>query len=173
MPRVDFYRLTRDPAPRVVPLLAERVLGLGQRLLVVAEDAGLHGAIGDALWGGKAHSFLANGPADGPGAAADPILIGTTLDPAPANGARMIARRRGVARCGAGLRTLLPAVRRQPHRRGACDMARAGRECRSGASFLETGGRALGRGALVRHAQGRRCRIQGLRTPLAFCPHPL
>jgi DNA polymerase III subunit chi len=98
MPRVDFYRLTRDPAPRVVPLLAERVLGLGQRLLVVAEDAGLHGAIGDALWGGKAHSFLANGPADGPGAAADPILIGTTLDPAPANGARMILLADGVWR---------------------------------------------------------------------------
>lgn len=90
MPRVDFYRLTRDPAPRVVPLLAERVLGLGQRLLVVAEDEGLRRAISEALWGGKAHSFLANGPTDGEQAAADPILIGAVLDPAPANGARMI-----------------------------------------------------------------------------------
>ena len=36
MARVDFYRLTRDPAERVLPAIATRILGAGDRLLIVA-----------------------------------------------------------------------------------------------------------------------------------------
>ena len=39
MPRVDFYRLTRDPVERVLPAIATRILGNGGRLLVVAAPA--------------------------------------------------------------------------------------------------------------------------------------
>ncbi len=87
--RVDFYRLTRDPAARVVPLLAERVLGQGDRLLVAAGDAALRTAISDALWAHKADAFLAHGSVDGDTARLDPILVGADLDPSPPNGAAM------------------------------------------------------------------------------------
>ena len=98
MVRVDFYRLTRDPAARVLPALAQRVLAQGERMLVVAGDGALRGALSEGLWAGKAESFLAHGPADGELAAREPILIAAMLDTAPANGARMVALADGVWR---------------------------------------------------------------------------
>lgn len=98
MARVDFYRLSRDPAARVLPLIAERVLMLGERLLVVAEDTAAQQAISAAMWAAKPDSFLAHGPADGALAAVDPILIAGTVDGAPANGARMVALADGLWR---------------------------------------------------------------------------
>ncbi|NJS14624.1 MAG: DNA polymerase III subunit chi [Sphingopyxis sp.] len=98
MPRVDFYRLTRDPAARVLPMIAERVLGQGERLLVVAGDGELRAALSDGLWAAKPDSFLAHGPADGELAAHDPILIASGIDTAPANGAQMVALADGVWR---------------------------------------------------------------------------
>src|SRR3546814_10402257 len=50
MPRVDFYRLTRDPIERVLPALATRILANGDRLLVVAASAMRRQAIDEALW---------------------------------------------------------------------------------------------------------------------------
>lgn len=98
MPRVDFYRLTRDPAARVLPVLAERVLGQGERLLVVAGDGALRSALSEGLWAHKADSFLAHGEAGGELAMRDPILLASSIDPAPANGARMIALADGIWR---------------------------------------------------------------------------
>jgi DNA polymerase III subunit chi len=98
MTRVDFYRLTRDPAARVLPSIAERVLASGERLLVVAGDDALRTQISEGLWGGKPDSFLANGPANGALAALDPILIAGAIDTNPANGARMVALADGVWR---------------------------------------------------------------------------
>jgi DNA polymerase-3 subunit chi len=100
MPRVDFYRLTRDPAARVVPALAERVLAAGERLLVVAADEGLRSAISEALWGHKPEAFLAHGPAEGETARLDPIILARELAP-PANGATMLLLADGVWREGA------------------------------------------------------------------------
>jgi DNA polymerase III subunit chi len=37
--QVDFYQLTRDPAEKVLPPIAQRVLDGGGRLLVVADSA--------------------------------------------------------------------------------------------------------------------------------------
>jgi len=98
MARVDFYRLSRDPAARVLPVLAEHVLAGGNRLLVVASDGAVRAAISEGLWAGKPDSFLAHGPADGERAAAEPILIASGVDAAPANGATMIALADGVWR---------------------------------------------------------------------------
>ena len=49
MPRVDFYRLIRDPVERMLPAIATRILGNGDRLLVVAASAMQRQAIDEAL----------------------------------------------------------------------------------------------------------------------------
>jgi DNA polymerase-3 subunit chi len=84
MPRVDFYRLTRDPVERVLPALASRVLQNGDRLLVVAGPAMQRQAIDEALWTLQPASFLPHGAAGSPDEAIEPILIaGTLAAPAP------------------------------------------------------------------------------------------
>ncbi|WP_079638362.1 DNA polymerase III subunit chi [Sphingopyxis flava] len=91
MARVDFYRLTRDPAERVLPAVAARILAEEARLLVVAESAMQRQAIDEALWSLQPASFLPHGAAGTPDEAIEPILIaGTLLSPAP-NGARHVA----------------------------------------------------------------------------------
>src|SRR5690606_39869178 len=91
MPRVDFYRLTRDPVERVLPAVAARVLAEDDRLLVVAEPAMQRHAIDEALWTLQPASFLPHGAAGSPDEAIEPILIAGTLDAAPPNGARLVA----------------------------------------------------------------------------------
>ncbi len=84
--RVDFYHLTRDPAEAVVPLLADKLLAVGERVLVVADDAGALARISDALWQYQRAPFLAHGVAGGPHDARQPILL--SPDPVATNGAR-------------------------------------------------------------------------------------
>ena len=91
MARVDFYRLTRDPVERVLPALATRILANGDRLLVVAAPAMQRQAIDEALWTLQPASFLPHGAAGSPDEAIEPILIAGTIDPTPANGARLVA----------------------------------------------------------------------------------
>lgn len=91
MPRVDFYRLTRDPVERVLPALATRILANGDRLLVVAAPAMQRQAIDEALWTLNAASFLPHGNAGSPDEAIEPILIAGTLDPSPPNRASHVA----------------------------------------------------------------------------------
>jgi DNA polymerase-3 subunit chi len=91
MARVDFYRLTRDPVERVLPAIATRILGAGDRLLVVAAPAMQRQAIDGALWTLQPASFLPHGAAGSPDEAIEPILIAGTLEAPPANGARNVA----------------------------------------------------------------------------------
>ena len=91
MPRVDFYRLTRDPVERVLPALATRVLGNGDRLLVVAASAMQRQAIDEALWTLNPVSFLPHGHAGSPDEAIEPVLISGTLEPPPPNRASHLA----------------------------------------------------------------------------------
>lgn len=91
MARVDFYRLTRDPVERVLPALASRILGNGDRLLVVAASAMQRQAIDEALWTVTPSSFLPHGHAGSPDEAIEPILLAGTLDASPPNGASHIA----------------------------------------------------------------------------------
>lgn len=85
--KVDFYQLSRDPAEKVVPLLARNTLNAGQRLLVVSADDDLTGRISARLWDGP-ESFLAHGLAGGPHDARQPVLLADA--PQPANGARFV-----------------------------------------------------------------------------------
>jgi DNA polymerase III subunit chi len=98
--RVDFYHLTRDPAPTVLARLAERVLAGEARLLVVADGREDREAIDAALWTVVPESFLPH--AMTASAIGDeqnePILIGASIGgPAP-NGATMAALADGVWR---------------------------------------------------------------------------
>ena len=76
--KLDFWQVSRDPVEKVVALIARRVLGEGERVLVVAADPQQRAAISRELWHAGAESFLANGEADAPGAADQPILLSDT-----------------------------------------------------------------------------------------------
>lgn len=91
MPRVDFYRLTRDPVERVLPAIATRILGNGDRLLVVAASAMQRQAIDEALWTLQPASFLPHGNAGSPDEAIEPVLLSGALEASPPNGARFVA----------------------------------------------------------------------------------
>lgn len=86
--QVDFYQLTRDPAEKVVPALAQRILDDGGRLLVIGNEPAQLDAISSTLWQWKPESFLANGKAGESSEAAQPILLSDSTD--AANGARFV-----------------------------------------------------------------------------------
>lgn len=94
--QVDFYQLSRDPVEQVLPAIAERVLGLGGRLLVVAGDDAQRARISDGLWAGSPDSFLAHGHAGEALASVQPILLAPACD--AANGARHVALADGLWR---------------------------------------------------------------------------
>ncbi len=85
MPQVDFYHLTARPLDDVLPRLAERVLGAGERLLIVAGDGALRCHLDGLLWSWSPASFLAHGLAGEVGEARQPILLSAA--PEPLNGA--------------------------------------------------------------------------------------
>lgn len=57
--RVDFYVLGQVPAEQIVPALAAKALGAGERMLVVSGDEAQRAALSDALW--RHDGFLAHG----------------------------------------------------------------------------------------------------------------
>jgi DNA polymerase-3 subunit chi len=83
--KLDFWQVTDDPVEKVVALIAKRVVGEGERVLVVAADPEQRAAMSRALWQAGPESFLANGEADAPGAELQPILL--SADIAATNGA--------------------------------------------------------------------------------------
>jgi DNA polymerase-3 subunit chi len=87
--RVDFYQLSRDPAESALALIAGKVAGNGERLLVVSADLGQRQRICQALWSAGPESFLASGFAGDGSEDRQPILISDA--PEPANGARFMA----------------------------------------------------------------------------------
>ncbi|MXO74486.1 DNA polymerase III subunit chi [Altererythrobacter aerius] len=96
---LDFWQFSEGPIPRIVALIAERVVGTGDRLLVTDADDARRGAISAALWEAKPDAFLANGEAAAPHAARQPILLSAHCD--PANGARVLVLADGKWRDGA------------------------------------------------------------------------
>lgn len=94
--KLDFWQVTDDPVEKVVALIARRVLGEGERVLVVAESAEQRAAMSRALWEGGPESFLANGEAGAPGADRQPILL--AAEPAAANGASHVILADGIFR---------------------------------------------------------------------------
>lgn len=87
--QVDFYQLTRDPAEKVLPFIAQRVLDDKGRLLIVSEDTAQLDAISSLLWNAKADSFLAHAKAGEGDDALQPILLSDTAE--AANDARFVA----------------------------------------------------------------------------------
>ena len=92
---VDFYHLASTPIERVLPRICERLLGEGQRLLVVAEDKVL-GQLDEQLWTHVPDSFLPHGRADKAGADRQPVLLSTGME--PVNGAANVALVDGIWR---------------------------------------------------------------------------
>jgi DNA polymerase-3 subunit chi len=82
---VDFYHLSASPLERVLPNICEKVLGSGERLLVVAEEE-LLPRLDEQLWTYAKDSFLPHGLGR---AGTQPILL--SVEPAAANGATHIA----------------------------------------------------------------------------------
>ena len=101
--RVDFYHLTRAPLDRVLPVIAERVVAEGGRLLIVAGEESKRAELDRLLWNYAAESFLPHGCAGTDGEADQPVLIAGDLpaDGAAANGARAAALADGRWRDGA------------------------------------------------------------------------
>jgi DNA polymerase III subunit chi len=93
--QVDFYQLSRDPVEQVVPAIARRVLGQGERLLVVDGRADALDQLSRSLWN-EPESFLAHGRTSGDNADLHPILLSEQC--APENGAHYIALTDGLWR---------------------------------------------------------------------------
>ena len=80
--KVDFYHLTAQPLDRVLPMLAEKVLASGKRLLVVARDEAQRSHLDKLLWTYAADSFLPHGVIGGEDDADQPILIADDVNAA-------------------------------------------------------------------------------------------
>ena len=94
--QVDFYHLTRDPAEKLLPVIAQKTLYSDSRLLVVSADFDQIERISAGLWQSKPESFLAHGLAGCETESAQPILISDEC--AAVNGARFIALADGIWR---------------------------------------------------------------------------
>lgn len=78
--QVDFYQLTRDPAEKILPVIAQRILDDDGRLLIVSDDSAQLDVISSALWAAKADSFLAHNMAGEGDDAVQPILLSHNID---------------------------------------------------------------------------------------------
>ena len=78
--QIDFYQLGRTPLEQVIASIAQKLLGEGKRLLVVAEDEGLLGRLDRMLWDQGATSFLPHALVGGSEDSRQPILLATRTD---------------------------------------------------------------------------------------------
>jgi len=78
--QVDFYQLGNTPLEQVIASIAQRLLGEGKRLLIVAEDEGLLGRLDRMLWDQGATSFLPHAPSGGSDDTRQPILLSVSTD---------------------------------------------------------------------------------------------
>ena len=97
--QVDFYHLTRDPADKLVPMLASKSLDADRKLLLVAQDEASCAAISKALWSKDPSSFLAHDFAGSERDASQPILISDQCE--PVNGSTYIILSDGLWRTDA------------------------------------------------------------------------
>ena len=78
--RVDFYQLGEATVESVIVSVGQRLIGEGQRLLVVAEDDALLARLDRLLWDQGAASFIPHGLAGGADDSAQPILLSSGSD---------------------------------------------------------------------------------------------
>ncbi|WP_374944026.1 DNA polymerase III subunit chi [Sphingomonas sp.] len=94
--KVDFYHLTAQPLDRVLPMLAEKVLAGGARLLVVAQEQEQRAYLDKLLWTYAADSFLPHAQIGGADDGDQPILIAPDVN--AANRARNVLLADGIWR---------------------------------------------------------------------------
>ena len=94
--QVDFYHLTLTPLQRALPRIAEKIIGSGERLLVVAQSEDQIATIDRDLWTYDAESFLPHGKLGDGFDESQPILIARDVN--AANGARNVAFADGIWR---------------------------------------------------------------------------
>ncbi|KQN26248.1 DNA polymerase III subunit chi [Sphingomonas sp. Leaf33] len=94
--QVDFYHLLASPLERVLPRIAERMVGGDGRLVIVAGDERQRMSLDRLLWTYAPDSFLPHAQAGGERDADQPVLIAG--DAVAANGARNVALVDGVWR---------------------------------------------------------------------------
>ncbi len=94
--QVDFYHLVASPLQRVLPRIAERVVGGDGRLVIVAGDERQRATLDRLLWTYTPHSFLPHAQAGGERDADQPVLIAG--EAVATNGARNVALVDGVWR---------------------------------------------------------------------------
>jgi DNA polymerase-3 subunit chi len=94
--KVDFYHLTRTPLDRVLPVIAQKLLDEGGRLLIVADEEAERARLDGLLWSYSAESFLPHAQAGAADDSRQPVLIAEV--PEAANGARNVALADGVWR---------------------------------------------------------------------------
>ena len=82
---VNFYHLGQAPLERVLPTICEKLLGSGERVLVVAGEDQI-ARLDEQLWTYAKESFLPHGRS---AAEAQPVLLAT--EPVAVNGAGAIA----------------------------------------------------------------------------------
>ncbi|EPX81925.1 DNA polymerase III subunit chi [Salipiger mucosus] len=78
MGKAMFYHLTRRPLEATLPMLLERSLAAGWRVVVRGTDAARMDWLDEKLWLGAEDGFLPHGRAGGPRDADQPVLL--TLD---------------------------------------------------------------------------------------------
>ena len=78
--QVDFYQLAGTPPEQVIASLAEKVLAVDGRLLIVAEDEPFLARLDRILWDHGANSFIPHGLAGGSDDARQPVLLSTSPD---------------------------------------------------------------------------------------------
>ena len=78
--RVDFYQLGEASAESVIASVGQRLLGDGQRLLVIAAEDAQLARLDRLLWDQGAASFIPHGLAGGNDDSAQPILLSSGSD---------------------------------------------------------------------------------------------
>jgi DNA polymerase III subunit chi len=78
--QVDFYQLAGTPPEQVIASLAEKLLAIDARLIVIADDENLLSRLDRMLWDQGPASFLPHGLSGGPDDARQPILLSTSPD---------------------------------------------------------------------------------------------
>lgn len=74
-----FYHLTRAPLDQTLPMLLEKSLQAGWRVVVRGPDEGLMHHLDLKLWQGADDSFLPHGVAGGAQDALQPVLLGPSV----------------------------------------------------------------------------------------------
>ncbi len=98
--RVDFYLLGKSRAETVVAALVAKACADAERMLIVAAEDGERRALSQALWEARPEAFLANGLADEPNAARQPVLLSS--ETLALNQARLLCLADGEWRGAAG-----------------------------------------------------------------------